>query len=130
MFQQNYFFSLLFSSRSLVSHLYLSEVQELQVLFEGVQRDTVSAKDSLWSDLVRSETASIWHGVLLPACENVTNAELFDGKRALVGSCKQNIGHVRIFVSSSSCVKSTSGANLATRVSIPLFPVLMETLGL
>ena len=68
-------------------------------------------------------------GGSLPAQENLTNAELFDGKFALAGSCN-GTSDMREFVSSSSCAKSTVGTNLAPLVYISLFIVLIETLAL
>ena len=51
------------------------------------------------------ETVKMLHGVV-PAWENVTNAELFHETFALTGSCN-GTSDIGGFVSSSSCVTST-----------------------
>ena len=91
------------------------EVQELQVHFEGMVRETVTAKDS-HSDLVLAGDCEHFRRGSLPSCESVANAELFNGKIALAGSCN-GMSDMWEFVSSSSCVKATVGANLAPLVS-------------
>ena len=48
---------------------------------------------------------------------------MFDGKCALAGSCN-GMSDMWEFVPSSSCVKSSTGTNLALLVSISLFTVL------
>ena len=102
-------------------------VQEVQVHFEGMLRDTVFAKDAHRSDLVSNGDCKHFARGRNPACENVTNAELFDETFALAGKCNE-MSDTSEFVSTSSCVKPTVETNLAPLVSISLFIVLIETL--
>ena len=73
------------------------EAQELLVNSECVYWDTISAKgvnSGLISD--RLEAVNIVHGASLPACENVTNAEVFDGTLCTRGKLRRHVGHARI----------------------------------
>ena len=73
------------------------EAQELLVNPEGVYWDTISAKgvnSGLISDWL--EAVNIVHGASLPACENVTNAEVFDGTLCTRGKLRRHVGHARI----------------------------------
>ena len=103
----------------------LLEVQELHVHSEDVLLEAVIAKDSLRSDVVLRTCCTVSH----PAYQNITNAEVFDGRFALAGSCN-GMSDLFEFVSSSSHVKSTIGTNLAPLVSISLFVLWRETLAL
>ena len=73
------------------------EAQELLVNPEGVYWDTISAK-GVNSGLIfyRLEAVNIVHGESLPACENVTNAEVFDGTLCTRGKLRRHVGHARI----------------------------------
>ena len=59
--------------------------------------DTVSAK-GVNSGLIFDwlEAVNIVHGESLPACENVTNAEVFDGTLCTRGKQRRHVGHARI----------------------------------
>ena len=91
-------------------------VQELQVHFEGMVRETVTAKDS-HSDLVFAGD-----------CEHFAGGRPLLVRAWPMPNCSTEKLHLREaatgcrdmweFVSSSSCVKSTVGANLAPLVSI------------
>ena len=75
----------------------LLEAQELLVNPEGVYWDTISAKEvdsGLISDWL--EAVNIVHGASLPACENVTNAEVLNGTLCTRGKLRRHVGHARI----------------------------------
>ena len=73
------------------------EAQELLVNPEGVYWDTIHAK-GVNSGLICDwlDAVNIVHGASLPACENVTNAEVFDGTLCTRGKLRRHVGHARI----------------------------------
>ena len=73
------------------------EAHDLVVNPEGVYWDAIHAK-GVNSGLIfdRLEAVNIVHGASLPACENVTNAEVFDGTLCTRGKQQQDVGHARI----------------------------------
>ena len=97
------------------------EAQELLVIPEGVYWDTISAKgvnSGLISDWL--EAVNMVHEESLPACENVTNAEVFDGALCTRGKLRRHVGHARVLRRSRRVPKCTFGTNLLA-VSSSLF---------
>ena len=73
------------------------KAQELLVIPEGVYWDTISAK-GVNSGLIfdQLEAVNTVHGASFPACENVSNAEVFDGTLCTRGKLRRHVGHARI----------------------------------
>ena len=71
------------------------EAQELLVtVCTGILFLQKGVNSGLISD--RLEAVNIVHGASLPACENVTNAEVFDGTLCTRGKLRRHVGHARI----------------------------------